>query len=253
MIRLAANYKTIVLLMATLSLATSAQMTTSGASLPNLTNNQHPVALDPNASSTTCLKCHGDLQKGRYVHTAMSMGCTTCHTVQMEKGVTRVTLTSPTVQLCVSCHVLSTTDKVLHGPYREGLCVACHSPHASDFPAHMWASAQDICMGCHVRSRLKVDDAKQTVTTTWGQTLTFAQMKGWRYLSLNTVETLNHPVDGHPISGPNTTPKLGPVTCLSCHRPHASNYANLLPVGPLASMPDCRNCGLCKQCHANMY
>jgi predicted CXXCH cytochrome family protein len=108
-----------------------------------------------------------------------------------------------------------------------GLCVACHSPHASDFPAHTWASAQDICMGCHTR-QLKVDESKQTVTAPWGQTLTFAQMKG----CLNATETLNHPVEGHPVSGPNTSPKLAPVTCLSCHRPHASNYANLLSVGP---------------------
>ena len=108
-------------------------------------------------------------------------------------------------------------------------------------------------MGCHTRSRLKVDDAQQTVTTPWEQTLTFAQMKGSQYLNLDTTETLNHPLAGHPVSGPNTSPKLGPVTCLSCHQPHGSDYANLLLVGPLASMPDCRNCALCKHCHANMY
>jgi predicted CXXCH cytochrome family protein len=253
MIRLAANYRITILLMALLSLPAVAQ-TSSARAIPqvNATNSTHPVSLDPNAPSTTCLQCHSDLQKGQYVHTAMSLGCTTCHTVQNANGVTRVRLTGPTDQMCTSCHVLS-TNKVLHGPYREGLCVACHSPHASDFPAHTWASAQDICMGCHTRSRLKVDNAKQTVTTPWGQTLTFAQMKGSQYLNLNATETLNHPVEGHPVSGPNTSPLLGPVTCLSCHRPHASNYANLLLVGPLASMPDCRTCGLCKQCHANMY
>ena len=115
-------------------------------------------------------------------------------------------------QMCVSCHALSAADKVLHGPYREGLCEACHAPHANDFPAHRWASAQDICMGHHTRSRLKVDAAKQTVTTPWGQPLTSAQMKNSQYLNLNTTETLNHPLEGHPVSGPNTSPKLGSVT-----------------------------------------
>ena len=248
------NHRIAVLLLASLSLPAVAQTTShSGASAKvGATNSTHPVPLNPNAPATNCLQCHSDLQKGQYVHTAMSMGCTTCHTVQTENGITRVTLTAPTDQICVTCHVLS-TDKVLHGPYREGLCVACHSPHASDFPAHTWASAQDICLGCHTRSRLKVDDARQTVTTPWGQSLTLAQMKGGQYLNLNATETLDHPVQGHPVSGPNTSPLLGPLTCLSCHRPHSSNYANLLPVGPLASMPDCRSCGLCKQCHANMY
>jgi len=78
--RSAANYKIIVLPIAALSLATSAQATSAGASEPHPTNNQHPVALDPNASSA-CVKCHSDLQKGQHMHTAMSMGCTTCHTV----------------------------------------------------------------------------------------------------------------------------------------------------------------------------
>jgi predicted CXXCH cytochrome family protein len=256
MIRLAANYRITVLLIASLlSLPSVAQTTRPAGMSPRVdaTNSTHPVALDPNAPSTNCLQCHGDVQKGQYVHTALSIGCTTCHTVATENGVTHVRLTAPAEQMCVNCHVPSTTDKVLHGPYREGLCVACHSPHASDYPAHLWASVQDICMGCHTRSRLRVDDAKQMVTTPWGQTLTFAQMKSWQYLNLNSTETLNHPVAGHPVSGPNTSPKLGPLTCLSCHRAHGANYANLLPVGPLASMPDCRNCGLCKQCHANMY
>ena len=252
--RLAASFRIAVLLMASLSLLALVQTTASAVPNPKpaTANSRHPVPLDPNAPATACLQCHSDLQKGKYVHTAMSMGCTTCHTVTNENGVTRVTLIAPTDQLCESCHALS-TDKVLHGPYREGLCVACHSPHASDFPAHTWASAQDICLGCHARSRLKVDDAKQIVTTPWGQTLTVAQMKGFQFLNLNATLTLNHPVEGHPVSGPNTSPLLGPLTCLSCHRPHASNYANLLPVGPLASMPDCRTCGLCKQCHVNMY
>ena len=253
MIRLTASYR-IAVLLASLCLPALAQTTPRAGADATLgsRNSVHPVALDANASSTTCLRCHGDLQKGRYVHTAMSMGCTTCHTVETGSSVTRVALTAPTDQLCANCHVLS-TNKVQHGPYREGLCVACHSPHASDFPAHTWASAQDICLGCHARARLKVDDVTQTVTTPWGRSLTFAQMKGSQYLNLNATETLNHPVEGHPVSGPNTSPKLASVTCLSCHRPHASNYANLLPVGPLASMPDCRTCGLCKQCHANMY
>jgi predicted CXXCH cytochrome family protein len=247
--RFAGNNRITLLLLA-LSIVSYAQAP-SGAASNVTSNDRHPVPLDPNASAATCLQCHSDLQKGKYVHTAMSMGCITCHAVENQNGGTRVRLTAASDQLCVGCHTLS-TEKVLHGPYREGLCVACHSPHSSDFPAHTWVSAQDTCMGCHTR-RLKVDDVKQIVTTPWGQALTLAQMKGGQYLNLNAAETLNHPVEGHPVSGLNTSPKLARVTCLSCHRPHASNYANLLPVGQLASMPDCRTCALCKQCHANMY
>jgi hypothetical protein len=69
------------------------------------------------------------------------------------------------------------------------------------------ASAQDTCLGCDARERLKVGDAKQTVTAPWGQTLTIAQMKTSQFLNLNATLTLNHPVDAHPVSGPNSSPK----------------------------------------------
>ena len=218
---------------------------------------EHPVPLKANTPASACLECHGDLQKGKYVHAAMSMGCTTCHAIESKGGVTQVTLVAPANQLCVTCHTLA-SEKVLHGPYAEGLCVACHSPHSSDFPGHTWASAQDICLGCHSRARLKVNDAKQTVTTPWGQTLTLAQMKGWQYLNLNNSLTANHPVaghpvTGHPVTGPNRKPNLAPVSCLSCHTTHASNYKNLLTVGPPKDMPLCATCGVCEQCHEGMF
>jgi len=221
------------------------------ATVPAVTA-EHPVPLKADTPASTCLECHGDLQKGKYVHSAMEIGCTACHNITNQNGATHVTLTAASNQLCLSCHTLS-TDKVLHGPYREGLCVACHSPHSSNVPAHTWASAQDICLGCHTRERLKVDDAKKVVTTPWGQTLTLAEMKGWQYLNLDATLTHNHPVAGHPVSGANTSPKLAVVSCLSCHGQHASNFESLLPVGAPASMPDCRTCGVCKQCHENMY
>jgi predicted CXXCH cytochrome family protein len=232
--------------------AKSAPSHTAAAMKGEAISNEHPVPLEANAPASTCLECHGSLQQGKFVHTAMSMGCTTCHNIATQGGVTRVKLVAPSNQLCVTCHTLS-SDKVLHGPYREGLCVACHSPHSSDFPAHTWAEAQDICLGCHARARLKVDAAGKRTTTPWGQSLTLAQMKGAQYINLDGSLTRGHPVQGHPVSGPNTSSKLPPVSCLSCHGQHASNYPNLLPVGRNPSMPDCRTCGVCKQCHSNMF
>ncbi len=215
----------------------------------------HPVMLKANTASSTCAECHSDISKGKYVHSALEMGCTTCHQIKTDKGVTRVNLTAPAQQLCLSCHLLA-EDKVLHRPYKLGDCVVCHSPHSSDFPAHTWAAHQDICLGCHARARLKVDEASKTVTVPWGVTLTFDQMKGWQYLNLNATLTANHPSEGHPVSGPNTAlgPKAPPMTCLSCHSPHASNYANLLPkTPPDPSMPLCKTCGLCSDCHKQMF
>jgi len=213
---------------------------------------EHPVPLEAKTPAATCLGCHSALQKGKFLHTAMAMGCASCHAINTKDGVTQVTLVSPANQLCETCHTLS-TDKVLHAPYREGLCVTCHSPHSSDFAGHTWASAQNTCLGCHARARLKVNQKTKTVTTPWGKTLTFAQMKGSQYLNLNATLTGNHPVAGHPVSGPNRKPNLPPVSCLSCHKAHASPFKNLLTAGAPKDMKLCATCGVCEQCHESMY
>jgi predicted CXXCH cytochrome family protein len=213
---------------------------------------EHPVPLAANATPASCLACHSGVQSGKYVHTAMSMGCTTCHAINTEDGVTHVSLVSPANKLCETCHALS-SDQVLHGPYREGLCTTCHSPHSSDFPGHTWASAQDICLGCHARVRLKVNQKAKTVTTPWGKTLTFAQMKGWRFVNLNSTLTGNHPVAGHPVTGPNRKAGAPLLSCMSCHKTHASPYKNLLTAGAPKDMKLCATCGICEQCHENLF
>lgn len=218
------------------------------------TEGKHPVSLPSNVDTSRCSECHSDIGKRKYVHSAMATGCTTCHHVRNQNGATQIVLVSPVTQLCITCHALA-ADKVLHGPYKSGDCVVCHSPHASDYPDHTWVSAQDTCLGCHAAARLKVNRKKHTATVPWGVTLTFDQMKGLQYLGLNSTLTANHPVDGHPVSGPNTAvgPGAPPISCLSCHKPHASNYANLLPkTPPDPAMKLCKSCSLCADCHKNL-
>jgi len=163
-------------------------------------------------------------------------------------------LIAPIRQLCINCHPLA-KSKVLHSPYREGYCLVCHSPHATNFPNHTWVSTQDTCLGCHARSRQKINTEQKTVTVPWGVTLTFRAVQGCEYLSLNPDLTVGHPVAGHPVSGPNTA--LGatapPITCLSCHKAHASNFAYLLPkTPPDPDTPLCKSCSLCIDCHRSM-
>jgi predicted CXXCH cytochrome family protein len=205
---------------------------------------EHPVPLGKNPDPATCLECHSDKSKGKHVHSAIAMGCTTCHSVTSAKGVTLISLVSPANELCFTCHEKS-SDKVLHGPYAEGECVACHSPHASNYPDQLLTGRQDLCLGCHARARLKVNRRQDTVTTPWGVTLTFTQMQGWQYLNLNKTLTGNHPVEGHPVTGPNTALGKGSpeITCLSCHEPHHSKNPNLMP-------PNVKNqTALCETCH----
>ena len=208
---------------------------------------EHPVPLGKNPDPSVCAQCHSDKSQGKYVHSAIAMGCTTCHDVTSAKGVTLITLVSPQNDLCFTCHEKS-NDKVLHGPYAEGLCIACHSPHTGNYPNQLLADSQDLCLGCHAQARLKVNQRKQKVTTPWGVTLTFSQTQGLQFLGLNKTLTANHPVVGHPITGPNTALGKGKISCLSCHEPHHSQKPNLMPPN-LGNNPGGYVTALCETCH----
>jgi predicted CXXCH cytochrome family protein len=123
--------------------------------------------------------------------------------VASANGATLISLVSAADELCFTCHAKS-KDAHLHAPYAQGDCTVCHSPHSSNWPDHLLASPQNICMGCHVRGRLKINRQTRTATVPWGVTLTFDQLKGWQYLRLNKALTANHPIEGHPVAGPNT-------------------------------------------------
>jgi predicted CXXCH cytochrome family protein len=204
----------------------------------------HPVALAPDTDASTCLGCHSNIQEGKYVHSAMQMGCLSCHVIQQQGGTTVVALNAPADQLCFSCHTKS-TDSVQHMPYRTGGCTVCHSPHASNFPAHTLVAHQDLCLGCHAQGLPKV--SKNTITTPWGARFTSAQFKRVFYLGLNKAHTANHPVEGHPVTGPNSLVAKAPgLSCLSCHTAHTSTEAHLRP--PQFKTP----LSLCLSCHTSM-
>jgi len=204
---------------------------------------EHPVPLGKNPDPAKCMECHEDKGKGKYVHSAIAMGCTTCHTVKNEKDATFINLVSPANELCFTCHERS-SEKVLHGPYAQGNCIVCHSPHVSDWPKQILAPVEDLCMGCHVRARLKINEQNRSATVPWGVTLTFEQLKGCQYLGLNKSLT-DHLVVGHPGAGPSTALGKGApeITCLSCHQPHHSEVPNLLP----PNVPN--ETALCETCH----
>ena len=82
----------------------------------------------------------------------------------------------------------------------------------------------------------------------WGVTLNFGQLNGCQYIGLNQARTANYPIEGHPVVGLNTAlGKNAPdINCLSCHQPHHSKRADLMP-------PNVRNqTALCESCHKHL-
>ncbi len=118
---------------------------------------KHPVPLDPKADSSTCLACHEDKSKGKSVHSAIAMGCTSCHEIRVDKDVTRVKLITTTSRaLCLTCHADKNAADIkgkVHPPAVRD-CVKCHAPHSSDNKNQLLKPTsgdekQNLCLSCH--------------------------------------------------------------------------------------------------------
>lgn len=119
--------------------------------------NTHPVPLDKNVDSTKCLECHDDKSKGKSVHSAIAIGCLSCHEVRVNKDVTRVKLITTTpYKLCLTCHTEKDATKIkgtVHPPAVRD-CLECHDPHTSDNKNQLLKptsgdKGQNLCLDCH--------------------------------------------------------------------------------------------------------
>src|ERR1700685_3916773 len=118
---------------------------------------KHPVPLDPKADTSTCIACHEDKTKGKSVHSAMAMGCTSCHEIRTDKDVTRVKLITTTSHaLCLTCHADKNAADIkgtVHPPAVRD-CVKCHDPHTSANKYQLLKSEsgdqkENLCLSCH--------------------------------------------------------------------------------------------------------
>jgi predicted CXXCH cytochrome family protein len=119
----------------------------------------HPVPLDKNVDAAKCLECHEDKTKGKAVHSAIAMGCLTCHEVRVNKDITRIKLITSTPQsLCITCHAdkdAATLKGTVHPPAVRD-CLKCHDPHTSDnkfqlLKATSGEKGKNLCLDCHTQ------------------------------------------------------------------------------------------------------
>src|ERR1039458_2731919 len=120
---------------------------------------EHPVPLDPKADPSTCLACHEDKTKGKAVHSAIAMGCTSCHEIRVNKDVTRVKLiTAIPYKLCLTCHSDKDATQIkghVHPPAVRD-CLTCHDPHVSGnknqlLKATAGKKKDNLCLTCHTQ------------------------------------------------------------------------------------------------------
>jgi predicted CXXCH cytochrome family protein len=172
-------------------------------------------------SGVDCFNCHythGASQKGllkEFVHMPFTSGmCGVCHELTSEG---KITAKSDIKKACLSCHgnLVAEGEDVVHAAYEMLECANCHNPHTSDQDKLLNKGVSEICFDCHDKNQAK-----------------------------------KHPYDVVPSDKIilEKTNKVwlnssNKVTCVSCHKPHASKISFLLKK-PIDED------GLCYTCHS---
>jgi predicted CXXCH cytochrome family protein len=207
---------------------------------------QHPVPLDPKADPSTCLACHEDKTKGKSVHSAIAMGCTSCHEIRTVKDITHVKLITTTpYALCFTCHADKNAADIkgkVHPPAVRD-CLKCHDPHVSDNKFQLLKptsgdAKENLCLGCH-KTGLNVpakgsrhaalDMGCETchVTHKTGELgkaeFDFHLTKAAPALCLDC-----HDAKGADLQKAHHNQPFEKADCLTCHDPHQSDAPKLM-------------------------
>lgn len=214
-----------------------------------------------------CLQCHEEITKGKSVHPAVAMGCTTCHSAidsrviphrkknKIDKG-----LSSAQPELCFGCHDQAHfKGKVVHAATVKR-CTGCHNPHASKNAKLLTSEPPYLCYACHAKAAFTKSSVHPPVAK--GQCTVCHAPHASDNASLleKPVQRLcadchagksdgKHILAGfgnndiHPTRGrPDPWKKNKEFSCVSCHSPHSSNAKALLATESSNSRDICLKC-----------
>jgi len=214
------------------------------------------VVLTAADAKTVCLTCHED--KGKQIDGAKvphpgAMGdCTDCHSphAASQPGLPK----TDSVSICLGCH--SDIDDlrkkpVHHQPAFTQGCATCHTPHGGENDHLLRVKGNALCLECHGPDSVPQKLESEHLLTIFNGAVKLPD----DYYKKNRVPVLplrfglGHPVEYHPVSDvmePTNQSKVKtPLSCLSCHQPHASGQGDLLV------KDQANNMAFCDTCHKN--
>jgi len=226
---------------------------------------RHPVPLTADMDSAKCAECHENKAKGKSVHTAIAMGCTSCHEIRVTKDVTRIKLIKSTsAAVCITCHAdkKSTDLKGKVHPPAVRDCVKCHDAHASDNknqllkPESGDSKASNLCLSCHkVGVDVPKDGSRHAALDMGCDTCHVTHKTGERgkrefdfHLTKDAPALCidcHDPKDAGLIKAHQGQP-FDKADCLTCHDPHQSQQKKLMAKFTHAPFAG----GQCDSCHA---
>ncbi len=212
-------------------------------------------------AGTDCTACHdphasavpGLLRQNQHRPFA-SGNCASCHKGLDKDG--SFDLGQRVVDLCLRCH--RSVEPGLEAMYphlmnTEESCASCHNPHASNEPSLLLRPQVKLCMGCHFNGKREGDKDrdKSEYITHDGMDCVNCHLPHGADNSALLVRTDSGLCAGcheqahkatHPVGPEVIDPRTGkPVTCMSCHQLHGSDFPFYLPLNP--------DMELCLQCH----
>jgi predicted CXXCH cytochrome family protein len=228
---------------------------------------QHPVPLDPKMDAAKCAECHQDKTKGKAVHSAITMGCTSCHEIRTTKDVTRVKLITTTpVKLCLQCHSDKDAAQIkghVHSPAVRD-CVKCHDPHTSDNknqllkPTSGATAKENLCLTCHTNksgdapkggSRHAALDVGCDACHVTHKTSDKGDRESWYHLTKNAPALCTdcHDTKDANLAKTHQNQPFEKADCLSCHNPHQSRSPKLMQAFVHAPLEGGKSS--CESCH----
>ncbi len=214
--------------------------------LPRAFGAVHPVPLDPKTDAAKCIECHDDKSKGKSVHSAIAMGCMSCHEIRVNRDVTRVKLiTTTTHALCLTCHADKDATKLkgtVHPPAVRD-CVKCHDPHTSDnkfqlLKATSGDKKDNLCLSCHTQGTNVPEKGSRHAALDMGcETCHVTHKTGAEPTAENHFHLTKAPpalcVDCHDpkdaaLQKAHQNQPFGTANCLQCHDPHQSSAPKLM-------------------------
>jgi predicted CXXCH cytochrome family protein len=206
----------------------------------------HPVPLDKNTNSARCIECHADKTKGKAVHSAIAMGCMSCHEIRVSKDVTRVKLITATPSaLCFTCHAdknpASSKGKVHSPAVRD--CLKCHDPHSAENKNQLLkptsgGEKENLCLSCHQTGLNVPQNGSRHAALDMGcETCHATHKTGERgktefdfhlTKAIPALCTSCHDVNDASLEKAHNGQPFGAANCIQCHDPHQSQKPNLL-------------------------
>lgn len=180
-------------------------------------------------NSGDCQECHSDLINKKTIHYPATEACTDCHIRVKDEHPATVgnsfELMDVLPALCYYCHESYGQKKYPHYPATEGLCLDCHSPHATENEHLIKAMpTEKTCVECHDNPTNKMSISHKPV-------------------SIGECERCHEP---HESENRHLLKKKGKKLCFDCH-----HEIEALMEKKHIHIPFEEDCGTCHESHAS--